>query len=80
MFKKGRDFMKYYERLRKTRIKHGFTQTQIAERLNIKQSTYAKYECGTRTIPVDKLREFCLITNTSSNYILGLSNNYKYPG
>jgi len=47
--------------------------------LNIDLAEYCKYEDGRVVLSANKLREFCKITNVSSNYILGLPHNMKYP-
>lgn len=74
-----RIFMKYHERIKEIRIEKGFTQKQIADLLNIDLAEYCKYEDGRVVLSANKLREFCKITNVSSNYILGLPHNMKYP-
>ncbi len=71
--------MKYYENMKAIRIKRGLTQTQVASLMNISQSTYSKYENGKRMIPLNMLAKFCLIVNVSSNYILDLPDNLRYP-
>lgn len=71
--------MKYYERMKEIRIEKGYTQKQMADLLNIKPAEYCKYESGQIVLSVNKLREFCRIINVSSNYILGLPYNLKYP-
>lgn len=47
------------------------TQTQIGEKLNIPQRTYAYYESGERTIPPEILIALADFYNTSVDYILG---------
>lgn len=49
------------------------TQTQVANKLKIAQSTYAEYESGQTTIPLEKLCNFAVIYNIRLDYILGLS-------
>ena len=64
----------YLKRLRSLRIKAGLKQTDIAEILGIQQTVYSRYERGFQTIllhfPV-KLADFY---NTSTDYILNLTN------
>lgn len=70
--------MDYHIRIKTARKQKNFTQKQMAELLNIKQSTYSKYESGNRRMPLDKLIALCKITNVSANYILGLVDDIHY--
>ena len=47
--------MDYKERIRALREDNDYTQSRIAELLNIGQRTYADYELGKTRIPVDSL-------------------------
>ncbi|MDE6471132.1 MAG: helix-turn-helix domain-containing protein [Eubacterium sp.] len=71
--------MEYHIRIKAARKQKGFTQIQMAELLNIKQSSYSKYESGKRRMPLNRLIAFCKITNVSANYILGLVDDINYP-
>ena len=72
----GESFM----RLRDIREDHDMTQTALAELLHIKQNTYSQYETGQRQIPVDIIIELAFIYQTSTDYLLGLTNVSKpYP-
>lgn len=56
------------------------TQREIAEYLHIKQNTYSQYENGQRGLPVDVLIKLAEFFCTSTDYILGLTDNKKpYP-
>lgn len=56
------------------------TQREIAEYLHIKQNTYSQYENGQRGLPVDVLIRLAEFFRTSTDYILGLTDNKKpYP-
>lgn len=67
-------------RLRDLREDHDMTQREIAEFLNIRQNTYSQYENGQRQIPLEALIKLALLYNTSTDYILGLTNEPKpYP-
>lgn len=65
----------YYQRLRDLREDHDMTQFQIAEFLGMKQPQYSRYERGIRDIPTDILIRLAQLYNTSTDYILGLTNN-----
>ena len=49
----------------------------IAEFLHIKQNTYSQYETGQRQLPVDTLIKLALFFNTSTDYILELTDEAK---
>ncbi len=62
-------------RIRDLREDKDLTQKQIAEYLHIKQNTYSQYENGQRQIPINFLIALAKYYNTSTDYILGLTNN-----
>lgn len=65
----------YYPRLRDLREDHDLTQTQIADFLCMKQPQYCRYEKGLRDIPTDVLIRLAQYYKTSTDYILGLTND-----
>ena len=69
--------MGYYKRIRELRGDHDLTQRQIAAFLNITQPQYFRYEQGYRDIPTDLLIALAQKYQTSTDYILGLTNNPK---
>lgn len=69
----------YNDRLRELRIDKDMTQAQVAELLKIRQEYYSKYELGKVPLPIQHLRSLCLIYGVSSDYILGLPKNLKWP-
>lgn len=62
------------DRIRALREDNDYTQTQIANILNISQRTYADYELGKTRIPVDSLIKLARYYNVDMNYITGISN------
>lgn len=72
--------MEYYMRLKALREDLDIKQKTIAEFLHIKQNTYSQYENGQRQIPIDMLVLLAEYYNTSTDYILGLTEEKKpYP-
>lgn len=70
----------YYPRLRDLREDHDMTQQQVADYLNMKQPQYNRYERGLRDIPTDVLILLARLYHTSTDYLLGLTNNTTpYP-
>lgn len=60
------------QRLKESRIAAGYTQQQVAEKMNIKQPYYARYESGRHELDYEKLVFLCKLFDVSSDYILGL--------
>lgn len=70
----------YYKRLRDLREDNDLSQQYIADYLGMKQSQYSRYERGLRDIPTDILIRLALFYKTSTDYILGLTNDSTpYP-
>ena len=63
-----------YERLIFMRDNLDLTQRQMAEKLKVSKSTYARWETGEKIIPLLHLIDFCNLTNTSLDYALGLTD------
>lgn len=67
-------------RLKELREDSDIKQKDIAEYLHIKQNTYSQYENGQRQIPIDMLIQLAKYYRTSTDYILGLTNERRpYP-
>lgn len=65
----------YYSRLRDLREDRDLVQKQVASFLGIDQCVYSNYEIGKRDIPTRYVVALAKFYNTSSDYILGLTNN-----
>lgn len=67
-------------RLRDLREDRDLTQKQIADYLCIRQNTYSQYETGHRQVPIDVLIALAAFYKTSTDYLLGLTNQKTpYP-
>ncbi len=64
-------------RIRDLREDRDLTQKQVAEYLHIKQNTYSQYENGKRQLPIDALIELARLYNTSTDYLLGITDEKK---
>lgn len=71
--------MKITERMKAARVERGYTQKEIAERLDMTQQQYGLYETGKRDIPAQKIKELSDIYNISADYLLGLPKGLPYP-
>lgn len=70
----------YLKRLQDTREDKDLLQKQIAIILEITRQQYSLYESGKRMIPIDKLIKLANFYNTSTDYLLGLTDETKpYP-
>lgn len=67
----------YYPRLKDLREDSDLSQQQVADFLGMKQPQYSRYERGLRDIPTDVLIRLARFYKTSTDYILGLTNNSK---
>ena len=67
-------------RLKDLREDKDLFQEDIAKILKTTQSQYSRYESGLRYIPVYHLETLAKFYNTSTDYILGLTNvKEPYP-
>lgn len=67
-------------RIKDLREDADLTQREIAEYLHIKQNTYSQYENGQRQLPIDVLIALARYYHTSTDYLLGLTEERKpYP-
>lgn len=64
-------------KLRDLREDRDLTQADIAEILNVNQTTYSRYERGDINIPLDVLIKMALFFDTSIDYILNVTDNKK---
>ncbi len=62
-------------RLRQLREEFALNQSDVAKVLNIRQNTYSQYENGQRQIPIPALIALAKYYKTSTDYILGLTDN-----
>ena len=63
-----------YKRIRDLREDKDLSQTQIANILNISQSTYSRYESGYLDVPSEVLIALSKFYNVSVDYILELKD------
>lgn len=66
-----------YKRLKDLREDHDLTQSELSKILNLSQRGYSHYETGNNDIPTEILIKLAKFYNTSTDYILGLTNIKK---
>lgn len=69
-----------YARIRDLREDQNLTQKQIAAILGMSQTGYSKYETGENDIPTPVLIKLADYYKTSTDYILGRTNEKKFAG
>jgi len=67
----------YYPRLKDLREDKDLVQKQVADLLGIDQRVYSNYETGKREIPTRFVVTLARYYKTSTDYILGLTDNPK---
>ena len=65
----------YYRRLRDLREDHDLKQKEVAQLLDIDQRVYRNSETGKQTLPVRYLLQLADYYGTSTDYILGRTDN-----
>ena len=69
-----------YDRIRGVRADKDYSQTLVAQHLNVAQNTLSQYETGERNIPNEVLVQLALLYDTSIDYLLGLTDEpAPYP-
>lgn len=63
------------ERIKILREKHGYTQQEVADKLQISLSGYRKFEQGQRDINIHVLKDLTSLYEVSSDYLLGIANS-----
>lgn len=66
--------VRFGERLKELREKHGMSQQQLADELSISRSTIGNYELGSREPSFEVLEEFADLFNVDMNYLIGKSS------
>ena len=67
-----------FENIRNLREDNDKLQVELADYLNIKQTTYSKYELGKINIPVDVLIKLADYYDVSIDYLVGRTKTKKW--
>ena len=68
-----------FKRIRDLREDRDLKQKQLAEYLQIHQTTYSDYELGNLNVPAEILIKLAQLYKTSTDYILGLTDDPTPP-
>lgn len=70
------DYKLMGERLKKARIKKGYTQEQLAEIMNVSIAYVSRIETGKTHINLKRLNELCALLDTNESFVLnGVADN-----
>lgn len=70
--------MKRFDNIRNLREDNDKLQVELAAYLDVKQTTYSKYELGKINIPVDVLIKLADYYDVSIDYLVGRSKEKKW--
>lgn len=66
-----------FQNIRNLREDHDKIQTELAEYLNVKQTTYSKYELGKINIPIEVFIKLADYYDVTIDYLVGRSKDKK---
>lgn len=66
-----------FQNIRNLREDNDKTQQEVADYLNVKQTTYSKYELGKINIPIDVFIKLADYYDVSVDYLLGRTRKKK---
>lgn len=72
------EFTMIFENIRNLREDNDKIQNELAEYLNVKQTTYSKYELGKINIPVEVLIKLADFYDVSIDYLVGRTKEKKW--
>ena len=67
-----------FKRMKELREEAGLKQKEVADTMGVTKGSYSMWECGTDTIPLRRLNQFCNYFDVSIDYVVGLSDKKKY--
>jgi transcriptional regulator with XRE-family HTH domain len=73
------EYMLNIERLKQLRKEYNYKQADVADKLNVGRTTYAKYETGDIQPPVDQIVNLSNIFNVSTDFLLNKSDDPTPP-
>lgn len=67
-----------FQNIRNLREDNDKTQTELADFLNVKQTTYSKYELGKINIPIEVFIKLADYYDVSVDYLLGRTSKKNF--
>ena len=68
---------KFFENLKKARLRKGLSQVQLAEQLGVAKSTYSMYESSNREPNVQTIKKIADILNVTTDKLLGMDDDLQ---
>lgn len=65
-------------RLKELRVRNGWTQKDVAERINKSVAAVSSYELDLQVPPIDVATSIAILFNTSLDYLVGLEHDKIY--
>ena len=66
-----------FDRIRNLREERVIKQREVAEYLQVHQTTYSDYEIGNLNVPVEVLIKLAKFYKTSVDYLVGLTDKFE---
>lgn len=63
----------YGIRLKEARLKAGLTQVELAQKLNVSQTSYQRMETGNHDMKMSNIINICQTLKISSDWLLGIN-------
>jgi transcriptional regulator with XRE-family HTH domain len=67
----------FAEKLKRLRVQRGFSQKELSKKLDIKNSTFYRYESGRHMPSLEILGDICKKLDVTPNYFLGYESDTK---
>lgn len=67
-----------FPRMKEIREDAGMRQKEVADKMGVTKGSYSMWECGTDTIPLRRLNQFCNLFDVSIDYVVGFNDKKKY--
>ncbi len=67
-----------FPRMKEIREEAGLKQKDVAKILGVSKGSYSMWECGSDTIPLRRLNQFCNYFDVSIDYVVGFNDKKKY--
>lgn len=69
----------FTKNVRELRLKNGYTQKQVAEKIGMTYYAYKYCESGNFPEEYEHFINICKLYNIDANTLLGIKTNYVYP-